>query len=93
MFEIHLMQALTCSIIMVMFIKRTKANNTTYIQIAKSFREGKKVRQEVVLNLGRIDKILQSDVESLVQALLALKEEVSSRKGKTDEGEEEQKQS
>jgi len=68
-----------------MFIKRTKALNMTYIQIVKSFREGKKVRHELILNLGRIDKIKKNDVESLINVLLELKEELFGVEEKNNE--------
>jgi len=58
-----------------MFIKRTKANNLIYIQITKSFREGKKVRHRVVLNLGRADKINKKDIDSLISVLQELRAE------------------
>ena len=52
-----------------MFIKRTKSKGKEYIQITKSFRKGKEVKHEVVLNLGRRDKIVKKDIENLIAVL------------------------
>jgi len=60
-----------------MFIKRTKSKGKEYIQITKSFRTGKKVRHEVVLNLGRSDKTKKSDVENLITVLQEYAKELS----------------
>ncbi len=40
-----------------MWIKKTKSKGIEYIQIVNSIRKGDKVKHEVVLNLGRSDKI------------------------------------
>jgi hypothetical protein len=58
-----------------MFIKRTKANNAVYIQIAKSFRKGGKARHKVVLNLGRSDKISVKEIDGLIKVLQKLRAE------------------
>jgi hypothetical protein len=58
-----------------MFIKRTKVGGAVYIQITKSFREGKKVKHKVVLNLGRLDKISKGDIDGVISALQALRTE------------------
>ena len=58
-----------------MFIKKTKVNNVVYIQITKSFREGKKVKHKVVLGLGRDDKIKKKDIDSLIGVLQELRAE------------------
>ena len=58
-----------------MFIKMTKVNNMTYIQITKSFRDGKKTRHKVVLNLGRGDKINKKDIDSLIITLQKFRSE------------------
>ena len=58
-----------------MFIKRTKVNNTEYIQIVKSYRDGKNVRHKVVLNLGRSNKIDVKDLDNLIRALQLLRTE------------------
>ena len=57
-----------------MFVKKTKVNNVTYIQITKSFRDGKKVRHRVVLNLGRSDKINKKDIDELIRVLKELRD-------------------
>lgn len=43
-----------------MFIKFTKAKQYTYVQLVEGYREGKKVKHRVVVNLGRLD-LLQKD--------------------------------
>jgi hypothetical protein len=65
-----------------MFIKRTKAGNATYIQITKSFRDGKKTKHQVVLNLGRDDKINLIDIDGLITVLQELRKEYFSGKAK-----------
>jgi hypothetical protein len=58
-----------------MFIKKTKVNNMEYIQLTKSYRDGKKVKHKVVLNLGRSDKINIKDIDSLISVLQELRTE------------------
>ena len=58
-----------------MFIKKTKAGGSIYIQITKSLRDGKKVRHKVILNLGRADKINKNDIDELISALHKLRSE------------------
>ena len=64
-----------------MFIKKTKVNNAVYIQITKSFREGKKVRHKVILNLGRSDKINKDDIDELINVLQELRDEPLNPRG------------
>lgn len=41
-----------------------------YLQIVRSFREGQKVRQEVIATLGRADKLLASgEIDGLLRSL------------------------
>jgi len=40
-----------------MFVKITKSNGYQYVQIVKAYRENRKVKHEVMLNLGRLDAI------------------------------------
>jgi hypothetical protein len=41
-----------------------------YLQIVRSFREGQKVRQEVIATLGRADKLLVSgEIDGLLRSL------------------------
>jgi hypothetical protein len=58
-----------------MFIKRTKVNNLEYIQLTKSYRNGKKVKHKVILNLGRSDKINIKDIDGLISVLQKLRTE------------------
>ena len=43
-----------------MYIKTTKSKNFTYVQLVQGYREGKKVKHKVLVNLGRLD-LLQKD--------------------------------
>jgi len=52
-----------------MFIKKTKTNNVTYIQITKSYRVGKKVKHKVFLNLGRQETINAKEIDDLISVL------------------------
>ena len=63
-----------------MFIKHTKSSNKEYLQITKSIRIGKKVKHQVVLNLGRREKINKKDIENLITVLQELAEELSENK-------------
>lgn len=70
---------------------RIKSNGKhDYLQIVKSKREGKKVRQQVIANLGRLDKLRESDsLDRLVESvsrfsenLMVLAAETRARKQK-----------
>jgi hypothetical protein len=65
-----------------MFIKKTKVNSVTYLQITKSFRKGSKVRHKVILNLGRDDKINFNDVDALISVLQEMREEYQNGKSR-----------
>ena len=41
-----------------------------YLNIIETYREGKKVKQKVVANLGRVDELKISSIEKLAQKLL-----------------------
>jgi transposase len=41
-----------------MFVKTTKSKNHTYVQLIQGFREGKKVKHKVLVNLGRLDQLI-----------------------------------
>jgi transposase len=43
-----------------MYIKTTKSKNFTYVQLIQGYRDGKKVKHKVLVNLGRLD-LLQKD--------------------------------
>lgn len=60
-----------------MFIKRTKLKEKEYIQITKTYRQGKMVKHKVILNLGRSDKVSISDIEELISALQKVVKEFS----------------
>lgn len=42
----------------------------TYIQIVESVRENDKVRQKVVLNLGRIEELQEGSLDRLIASLV-----------------------
>lgn len=42
-----------------MFLKKRKINNTLYWSIAENYREGKKVKQRIILNLGNTRKAVE----------------------------------
>lgn len=47
-----------------------KNKRFSYLQIVKNFREGKKVKQQVIGNLGRLDYLLESgELDNLIQRL------------------------
>ena len=52
-----------------MFIKKTKTNNATYIQITKSYRVGQNVKHKVFLNLGRQETIKAKEIDDLISVL------------------------
>ena len=43
-----------------MYFKTTRAGAHAYLQIAESYREGGKVRQRVLVTLGRLDVLRES---------------------------------
>lgn len=56
-----------------MFVKTTKSRSHTYLQIVESFREEGKVKHKVLLNLGRLDHLLQNrTLETLGRKFLLL---------------------
>jgi hypothetical protein len=57
-----------------MFIRKKRSarhgNEYEYLQIVRSYREGQKVRQEVIATLGRADKLIGGgEVDGLVRSL------------------------
>lgn len=58
-----------------MFIKRTKLKEKEYIQITKTYRQGKKVKHKVILNLGRSDKVNTNEIVELINALQKIAKE------------------
>lgn len=60
-----------------MYIKQTKSKKYTYIQLVEGYREGKKVKHKVLLNLGRLD-LLQKD-PSIEDALVNLSKALKSK--------------
>ncbi len=40
-----------------MYVKTTKSKTHTYVQLVQGFREGKKVKHKVLVNLGRLDQL------------------------------------
>ena len=56
-----------------MFFRVTRAGKYQYVQIARSYRDGKTTRQQTLLSLGRLDILQQSGhLESLMRSGLRL---------------------
>lgn len=55
-----------------MFARVTTAKGKQYLNIIENYREGKKVKQKVVANLGRVDELKVSSIETLAQKLLSI---------------------
>src|SRR5271157_2617064 len=53
-----------------MFLRQAKAGSHTYLRLVENYREGNRVRQRVVLHLGRKD-LLAPHLDSLVRVLQA----------------------
>lgn len=57
-------------IVCVMFVRIKTTGNNQYLQIVKNFREGKKVRQQILGTLGRVDQVAGTgDIDSLISKL------------------------
>jgi len=58
-----------------MYIKLTKAKKHTYIQLIEGFREGKKVKHKVLINMGRLDILKKNtSLEDVIGKLSKLSE-------------------
>jgi len=54
-----------------MFVRVKPAGQYRYLQIAKNFREGKKVKQKILCTLGRLDELTESGkLDALAESLL-----------------------
>src|SRR5271157_5428027 len=53
-----------------MFLRQAQAGSHTYLRLVENYREGDRVRQRVVLHLGRKD-LLAPHLDSLVRVLQA----------------------
>ena len=54
-----------------MFVRMKKSGNREYLQIVRNRRVGKKVQQQVLLTLGRLDELkAKGEVETLAQSLM-----------------------
>lgn len=61
-----------------MFVRVKRSGSREYLQIVENFREGKKVRQRVIANLGRLDILKSTGALDLIATSLAqLSENVS----------------
>ena len=54
-----------------MFVRIKKSGPREYLELVENFREGKKVRQRVLLNLGRVDFLKNTQAAELVAVALA----------------------
>jgi len=64
-----------------MFIKVTKSGKYEYAQLVRSYRENGVVKQEVLLNLGRLDQIANNPS---IQRLAIRLQELSGLKNRVD---------
>jgi len=60
-----------------MFVRIKTTGNNKYFQIVKTFREGTKVRQQILGTLGRVDQVVGTkDIDSLISKLSRYSDEV-----------------
>ncbi|WP_294957239.1 IS1634 family transposase [Sulfurovum sp.] len=60
-----------------MFVRIKKSGKYQYLQIVQTYREGKKVKQQVISTLGRLDRLQQrGDIESITRSLSKYSEDV-----------------
>ena len=53
-----------------MYARVSKSGNRSYLQIVEGYRdEAGRVKQRVVANLGRLDKLGQNDLSALIHGL------------------------
>lgn len=55
-----------------MFARVIRSKGNQYLNIIETYREGKKIKQKVVANLGRVDELKVSSIEKLAQKLLEI---------------------
>ncbi len=68
-----------------MFVRVKRSGPRGYLQIVENFREGKKVRQRVIANLGRLDTLRATGVLDLIATSKAFAfRECSPAKGEID---------
>ena len=54
-----------------MFVRLKPAGQYRYLQIAKNFREGGRVKQKILCTLGRLDELTESGkLDALAESLL-----------------------
>ena len=53
-----------------MYVKITRSGKRQYLQLVEAVRENGKPRQRHIATLGRLDQLLDSDVDALVNGLL-----------------------
>jgi len=60
-----------------MFVRIKTTGNNQYLQIVKNYREGTKVRQQILGTLGRVDQVIGTrDIDSLISKLSRYSDEV-----------------
>ena len=62
-----------------MFARVITSKGNKYLNIIENYRDGKKIKQRVVANLGRLENIKVSSIENLAKKLLEIVE--SEKKG------------
>jgi hypothetical protein len=55
--------------------KNKNGSTRTYLQLAESYRDGKKNRQRVLLNLGRLEELQEGQIDRLIEQLARFSQE------------------
>ena len=60
-----------------MFVRVKPSGNRKYLQVAESFRDGRKVRQKIICTLGRLDKLqAEGNIDGLMKSLARFSKQV-----------------
>ena len=61
-----------------MFVWKKKSGPRTYLCIVENYREGKKVKQRAIANLGRIENLQQSGkLDALIKSLAKFSQNIT----------------
>jgi len=61
-----------------MFVRKKKSGPRTYLCIVENYREGKKVKQRTIANLGRIENLQQSGkLDALIKSLAKFSQNIT----------------
>ncbi len=56
-----------------MFARVITSKGNKYLNIIENYRDGKKIKQRVVANIGRLESLKVSSIENLAKKLLIVK--------------------